>query len=251
MKIKNAIPGRTGWPLKTAGILMSFLCLIGAAGVFAHPHSFVTCTTAFVMDKTGLVGCRQRWVIDQMTTIAVLDAVGTDLDGSLSPQEKAAIRDLTVDSLKAYHYFTKIRINGRDAPVQTITDFSAELVGGRLVYNFLVPCPVVAIPDKRQQVKVAVYDDSFYTYIAYTTEGDASPDPTKDPMFANRQAPAQPGDYERFAKAVGLTKFKGDIRVTGNTEPFRITVKIEDAKDMAYFHNQIVPQTAVIAFEPK
>jgi ABC-type uncharacterized transport system substrate-binding protein len=40
------------------------LCITAALGCWwgpaalAHPHAFVTCTVSFVMDGTGLVGCR-------------------------------------------------------------------------------------------------------------------------------------------------------------------------------------------------
>jgi hypothetical protein len=203
------------------------------------------------MDGTGLVGCRQRWVLDEMTTVAVLDVVDMDHDATLSWKERTAIRDLTVESLRGYHYFTAMRVNGCDVPVKTIIDFSAEVQDNRLVYAFLVPCRVAAVPGKRQQVKVAVYDDSFYTYIAYATVGGAALDPSRDPMFTDRGAPARPGDFDRFAKAVGLSKFSGKIQATGDTQPFKIATNVEDAADMAYFHDQIVPQTVVIAFEPK
>jgi hypothetical protein len=178
-------------------------------------------------------------------------AVAMDRDATLSGKERMAIRDLTVESLRGYHYFTAMRVDGRDVPVKSITDFSAEVQANRLVYNFLVPCRVAAIPGKRQQVKVAVYDDSFYTFVAYATAGGATLDPSRDPKFTDRGAPARPGDFERFTKAVGLSKFSGKIQVTGDTQPFKITTKVEDATDMAYFHDLIVPQTVVIIFEPK
>ena len=198
-----------------------------------------------------MVGCHERWTLDAMTTVAVLDVVDTDHNTVLSDDEKTALRDLTKESLRDFHYFTTIRVNGQSVLVKSITHFSAEVKDNRLVYDFLVPCRIAAIPDKRQQVKVAVYDDSFYTYVAYATEDTAAMDPSKDPMFANREAPARPGDYDRFAKAVGISKFNGKIRVTGNTQIFKIETQVEDAADMAYFHNQIIPQAAVMTFELK
>ena len=51
-----------------------------------------------------------------------------------------------------------------------------------------MPCRVKAVKDRSQEVKVAVYDNSFYTFVAYIEEGKPSIDPTKDPLFADRQA---------------------------------------------------------------
>ena len=232
-------------------VLILLLTIAPLSQALAHPHAFVECTFSFVMDKEGLVGFKQRWTLDEMTTVSVLDVVDTDRNGVLSPQEKIAVRDLSVESLLAYNYFTVARINGKDFPVQKITDFSAELKEGKLSYEFLVPCRVKGIRDRSQEVKVAVYDDSFYTFVAYVEEGKTGIDPTKDPLFANRQAPARPEDFKRFSKATGLGKFSGDIPIQGDAAHFTVTADVRDEPEMAYFYDQIVPQAFVLAFRLK
>ena len=226
------------------------LCCSGQTA-FAHPHAFVTCAVRVVMDEDGLVGFHQRWTLDAMTTVSVLDVIDQDHNAILSPDEREALRDLTVSSLKDYRYFTALKVNAQKFPVRTISDFSAELKNNQLIYDFLVPCRVAAPRGKRQQVKLAVYDSSFYTYVAYASDGDTPIDPTKDPRFADRGAPISPDDYNRFAEAVGLSRFEGTIPVVGTTKPFNITISLEAATDMAYFHDQIVPQSIVLSFEPK
>ena len=232
-------------------VLMFMLAIIPLGQALAHPHAFVACTFAFVMDKEGLVGFKQRWTLDEITTVSVLDVVDTDRDGVLSSQEKIAVRDLSVESLLAYHYFTVARINGKDFPVQKITDFTAELSEGKLTYEFLVPCRVKAVKDRSQEVKVAVYDNSFYTFVAYIEEGKTGIDPTKDPLFANRQAPARPDDFKRFSEATGLGKFSGDVAIKGDAAHFTITADVRDEPEMAYFYDQIVPQAFILAFRLK
>ena len=219
--------------------------------IFAHPHAFVECAFSFVMNKDGLVGFQQRWVLDEMTTVSVLDVVDTNRDGTLSADEKIAVRDMSVESLLAFHYFTVARINGKAFPVRQITNFSAKLKDGKLIYEFLVPCPVAAVQAKSQEVKVAVYDDSFYTFVVYVKEGDAGIDPTKDPLFANRQAPARPEDFKRFSNAVGLGKFKGEVQILGDVAKFKMTSKVQDEPEMAYFYDQIIPQAFVLSFQLK
>lgn len=220
--------------------------LVGPLG--AHPHAFVACTLSFVVDSEGLVGFRQRWTLDEMTTVAVLDVVDTNRDGVLSDQEKIAVRDLSVESLLSYNYFTVAQVNGKDFPIRAISDFSATLNNGKLSYDFLVPCRVKALSGKSQEVKVAVYDDSFYTFVAYVEAGETGIDPTKDPLFANREAPARPEDFKRFSKAVGLGKFKGKVPVKGDANKFTIRSEVRDEPDMAYFYNQIVPQAFILRF---
>ena len=251
MQITNQKLRRLKHRLITTGLILSTLGFCHAAKAWAHPHSFVNCTVSFVMDETGLVGCRQRWALDVMTTVAVLDAIGSDHDGVLSTAEQTAIAELTTTSLKNYHYFTAIRVNGQRVPVTTISDFRAEFKENHLIYTFLTPCRVPALPGKRQEVKVAVYDDSFYTYIAMAAVDQSGVDPSLDPQFTNTQAPAQRGDYDRFTKTVGVSKFKGMIQVQGATEALNIDTRVEDAAEMAYFHKQIIPQAAVLAFGPQ
>lgn len=232
-------------------VLILLLSIFPLSQALAHPHAFVECVFAFVMDQEGLVGFKQRWTLDEITTVSVLDVVDADRNGVLSPQEKIAVRDLSMESLLAYHYFTVARINGKEFPVQKISDFTAELKEGKLTYEFLVPCRVKATKDRFQEVKVAVYDDSFYTFVAYIEEGKAGIDPTKDPLFANRQAPARPEDFKRFSEATGLGKFRGDIAIHGDAAPFKVTTDVRDEPEMAYFYNQIVPQAFILAFRLK
>ena len=232
-------------------ILILLLTISPLSQALAHPHAFVECVFAFVMDKEGLVGFKQRWTLDEITTVSVLDVVDTDRNGVLSPKEKIAVRDLSVESLLPYHYFTVARINGEDFPVQKITGFSAELKEGKLIYEFLVPCRVKAVKDRSQEVKVAVYDDSFYTFVAYVEEGKPGIDPTKDPLFGNRQVPAQPGDFKRFSEATGLGKFSGKAPIQGDAAHFTATADVRDEPEMSYFYDQIVPQAFVLAFRLK
>ncbi len=235
----------------TRFVLILLLSIIPLGQGLAHPHAFVECAFAFVMDKEGLVGFKQRWTLDEMTTVSVLDVVDTDRNGVLSPREKIAVRDLSVESLLAYHYFTVARINGKDFPVQKITGFSADLKEGKLTYEFLVPCRVKAIKSRSQKVKVAVYDDSFYTFVAYVKEGKTAIDPTKDPLFSNRQAPARPEDFKRFSDATGLGKFNGDVSIQGDAGQLTVTADVRDEPELAYFYDQIVPQAFILEFRSK
>lgn len=237
--------------MKRLHLLTFLLSFAFVTSVWAHPHAFVECTFSFLMDQKGLVGFKQRWTLDEMTTVSVLDVVDTDRDGTLSAVEKKAVRDLSVDSLLEFHYFTVARINGKNFPIRKITDFSAELKDGKLIYEFLVPCRVNSAAGQTQQVKAAVYDDSFYTFVVYVEDGAPGIDPTRDPLFANREAPARPEDFKRFSNAVGLGKFKGDVKIQGDTTKYKITSSVKDEPDMAYFYNQVVPQAFVMSFELK
>ena len=226
-------------------------CLFFVTTIWAHPHAFLECTLSFVMDDKGIVGFKQRWTLDEMTSVSVLDVVDADRNGVLSTVEKSALRDLTTDSLLEYHFFTIVRINGKDYPVRKITDFTSGLENGKLTYNFFVPCRVAGKAGQAQEVKAAVFDDSFYSFVVYVEEGSTDLDPTKDPLFTNRDAPAKPGDFKRFSKTVGLKKYTGKVNILGDATKFKIVSKVGEAPEMAYFYKQITPQAFVLTFEPK
>ena len=232
-------------------IFLHLICLVFITTAWTHPHAFVECELAFVMDNKGILGFKQNWTLDEMTTAMVLDVVDTDRNGVLSPAEKSALRDLSIDSLLGYHFFTNIQIDGKNIPVRKITDFTPVLENNKLNYDFFVPCKVAPKTGRTTEVKVAVFDDTFYTFVVYIEEGENKFDPTKDPLFTDREAPARPDDFERFSKTIGLKKYTGKVNILGDSSMFKIESEVKEAPEMAYFYKQIIPQAFVLIFEPK
>jgi ABC-type uncharacterized transport system substrate-binding protein len=61
--------------MKKLCLLTVLLSFAFVTSVWSHPHAFVECAFSFVMDQKGLVGFKQRWTLDEMTTVSVLDVV--------------------------------------------------------------------------------------------------------------------------------------------------------------------------------
>lgn len=223
------------------------LSTFSAAPALAHPHGFMEAKATLVFDEQGLAGIRQRWVIDPMTTWAVFELIHENGDGKLDSAEVAAIERESFGSIKDYNYFTAVLINGEPFPVEWATDFDAFMEQGKLVYTFFVPCHVAAAP-KPHEIKIAIYDPSFFIFVAYVGEGGSGVDPTKDPMFADPTAPASPDDFQRFAAATGLGAFEGEVFLEGPVQKFAIQADVVDAPDMSYFYDQIVPQAFRLRF---
>jgi ABC-type uncharacterized transport system substrate-binding protein len=216
----------------------------------AHPHAFVEAFVTFVYDEEGLAGIRERWVLGPMLTVTVLDHIGEDRDGTLCEAEKASVEANSFSHIKKRGCFTDIRVDGQPFDVEWVTDFKTWIHGGKLAWEFFIPCHVKAAQTPRT-VTAAVYDESFYTFVSYGQEDGPSLDPTRDPLFANRAAEARPGDYERFASAVGVTAYSGDVRVEGPVERFSIRAEVTEDADMAYFYDQITPQVFRMVFTGK
>ncbi|MCG8619560.1 MAG: DUF1007 family protein, partial [Desulfobacterales bacterium] len=51
-------------------------------------------------------------------------------------------------------------------PVKWVTDFSAELDQGKLIYDFFIPCHVAAVRTPKKII-IASYDPNYYTAIFF------------------------------------------------------------------------------------
>ena len=218
----------------------------------AHPHVFMECELEFVFDAKGLAGLKQSWIMDEMFTAAIMDMVDLDRDGRISPQEIAAVEKEAFSNLSdpEYHYFTAIKIDGAPFTPGQAKDFTARMKNGRMVYEFFLPCPVAA-SETEKRVKAAVYDESFYTFIAYSSGKENAPNLAADPLFGDPNAPANPGDFSRFSDAVGLEEYKGEARLRDVPEAIAANATVERAPDMAYFYGEITPDAYVVDFKMK
>lgn len=228
--------------------LLAVLVLCLPVPASAHPHSFVELTMAVVFDQAGLAGFRERWRLDEMTTRAVLEAVGADFSGGLDQREQEAIALMSRKNLGSRAYFTDIRIGGKVVRPTDQGSFTARLQGAKLEYEIFIPCPAPATAEP-QEVLAAVYDPTFYVYVLYAEEGkESGVDPTADPMFSRTQAPASADDYKRFAAAAGVTPYTGSVSLEGPAERFSFGCVVGPAPEMTYFHGQIVPDAFRLTF---
>ena len=156
---------------------------------------------------------------------------------------------MTKENLKSFHFYTGVLIDGNPFEVNYITDFKAAMVGDKLEYSFFTPCHVKAHANPKE-IKVAVYDKTFYTYVAYHQEGKQL-DPKADPFFTATQAPASPDDFKRFSEAVGLEGYNGEVAISGDTKNFEINTSVREAKEFAYFYDQIIPEAYILRFKLK
>lgn len=232
-----------------AATVVLFVLLAPQAGR-SHPHAFVECTFSFVFDDQGLAGFRQQWTLDEMTTLSILDVVDKDRNAALRKQEVAEIETLFKEGFREFHYYNHALINGDPFKARWVTDFSAALEQGVLVYQFFVPCHVTA-DTRSKKVKAAVYDETFYTFVAYAQEHGESLDPSSDPLYGDPAAGPSPDDFARFSDAVRLQDFCGEVRVEGAADGFEIATRVERAPEMAYFFEQITPEAFVLEFRIK
>lgn len=229
-------------------LLLLLSLLAPAPQVLAHPHSFVECRLEAVFDENGLAGFQQHWTMDPMLTLLIMEIVDQDGDFQISPEEVQIVHDESFVHIGEYGYFTDIRIDGAPFEIKVVRDFTAHVRDGKLIYEFFVPCRVDALAEVKE-VKVAVYDPSFYAFVLYVEDaGGSGVDPTLDPLFGDPAAGASPEDFQRFTQAVGIGEYSGDVHVTGLPKDMELETALRDAPEMTFYFDQITPQAFVLRF---
>ncbi|MBE9545948.1 MAG: DUF1007 family protein [Proteobacteria bacterium] len=179
--------------------------------LFAHPHVFIDNTVTIVFDRNGLSGIRAKWVFDEMFSSMIIHDYDRDKDGTFSAAEIEKIRNGAFSNIKKFHYFTHVKIEGKDFIVKYVKDFSASLDNESVVYAFFIPCHVAATPSYKE-IKIFIYDDTYYVDIALAEE---------DPV--------------RFENAVSADY---DYRIIDDTEN-------------PYYYGQVFPQGISVRFKKK
>jgi ABC-type uncharacterized transport system substrate-binding protein len=136
--------------------------------LFAHPHVFIDNTVTIVFDRNGLSGIRAKWVFDEMFSSMIIHDYDRNKDGTFSAAEIEKIRNGAFSNIKKFHYFTHVKIEGKDFIVNYVKNFSASLDNGRLIYTFFIPCHVAAPSYK--EIKISMYDSTYYVDIVLVDE---------------------------------------------------------------------------------
>jgi ABC-type uncharacterized transport system substrate-binding protein len=189
--------------------IISLLLLISfTSGARAHPHVFVDDNVVFGLDANGLTGVKIQWTFDELYSSSVIMDYDKNRDHTFSPAEAKQLAGQALADLKQNHYFTYIRVNGRDFPVKSIVQFKVAINKGRVVYSFYVPCPI-PVQTAEQTVDVSCYDESYY--IEMTT------------------------GYQKAATVVNKAGFHTNLTVTDDEENF-------------YYYGQVLPQKITLKF---
>ena len=146
--------------------LAAFLLLVFPQLSLSHPHVFIQNTLRIVFDEQGLAGIRVKWVFDEFFSSMIADEFDRNHNSRLERPEVRGIREGAFANLVNFDYFSFIKINGKPFKVEYVRDFSAALAGGKLIYEFWIPCHVKASSTFKQFI-ISQYDPSYYTRVAF------------------------------------------------------------------------------------
>jgi len=142
-------------------LLRALLCLLMLVGwtssAMAHPHVWVDYSVEAVSTKEGITKLKFRWHFDEMFTSMVTEDFGIK---EITPKNTITLRDKAFANLKNYHYYTYMKLDGKEFDPTEISDFSAELKNRRLDYLF-----TITLPHPTQALELSLYDEEFYVDI--------------------------------------------------------------------------------------
>jgi ABC-type uncharacterized transport system substrate-binding protein len=137
-------------------IIISFIPFF----LLAHPHVFIDNRISVVFDDKGLMGFKHEWIFDEMFSSTIIQEFDLDADGNFNEKEiKGVVKGA----------FTDITINGQRFKIKEFKDFQARIDSGVMIYEFFIPCGVTA-SRVIQEVKIAVYDPTYFVQVLWTSQ---------------------------------------------------------------------------------
>jgi ABC-type uncharacterized transport system substrate-binding protein len=140
------------------------LALAARGPAAAHPHVWITAVATFQFKDRMLVGLRQHWEFDEIFGSDVIHEHDANRNGKLERAEIASIQDNAFSNLRDYDYFTHVRIAGKEMPLLKVTDFTARIDKGVLVYEFTMPL-AKPIDPAASQFAAAIYDPEYFVEV--------------------------------------------------------------------------------------
>jgi ABC-type uncharacterized transport system substrate-binding protein len=151
-------------------------CILGLAAIVgvavdsgAHPHIWIDSVVTFVFERGKVVSLRLEWTFDEFYSDVLLDGLQTSKKGRLDDKAVKELYERDFVNLKDSGYFIHLLLGGKKLPIREVSDFSATVREGRVVFRFTVrlPSPVDAVATP---IALGVYDDSYFVDLAFPGE---------------------------------------------------------------------------------
>jgi len=150
-------------------IIAALLLLMFPDASSSHPHVFIQNTLRIVFDQQGLAGVQVTWVFDEFFSSMIADEFDSNHNNTLEKSEIDAVKKGAFANLAKFDYFSFIKIDGKPFKVSYIQDFTAALAGGKLIYEFMIPCHVTAGTTFKKFI-ISQYDPTYYSRVAFAKD---------------------------------------------------------------------------------
>jgi ABC-type uncharacterized transport system substrate-binding protein len=145
----------------------SAVCILvtNAASARAHPHVFVDFQAQILFDAQGrITHVRNVWRFDRAFSAFASQGLDKDGDGKLSEKELAPLAKTNVNSLKAYAFFTYLKIGKQKVKFEFPDQYFLRENNGQLTLFFQLPLTTPIAPGPATTLEI--YDPEYF--VAFT-----------------------------------------------------------------------------------
>ncbi|WP_412059001.1 DUF1007 family protein [Bartonella sp. DGB2] len=136
--------------------------------VAAHPHVFVNAQVAIRLNEHNeIIELEQNWLFDPIFSAGVTLDFDKNHDRILDKDELATVAETIKTSLKEYHYFQSLKVDGEDIKIDPPTTLTAIMQNKRLSIHFsIAPKKTIKI-DKNHHYRFSIYDPTFFVAVDF------------------------------------------------------------------------------------
>lgn len=167
-------------------VLSLAVSLAAPSSATAHPHAWIDLRTSVVLDADGrAVAIEQRWSFDPLYSALLIDDLGTTAQ---------ALRVHGTDMLgrlRAYDYYTEVRIDGKIQAPGTVHEFTSGVQSDRYWIRFVMPLGAPVDPTTHR-LSYSVFDPTYYIEILHPKGGKVELVGTKPGRCVARIDPPKP-----------------------------------------------------------
>ncbi len=141
-------------------LLLAGACALGANAAQAHPHVWITASSALIYGPDGSIsGVRHAWTFDDMFSTYALQGIETKTKGVYSREDLAPLAQTNVESLKEFDFFTFAKADGKKEKFKEPVDYYLEFKDAALTLHFTLP---LKTPLKPKALVLEVFDPAFF-----------------------------------------------------------------------------------------
>lgn len=131
----------------------------------AHPHVWARVEIDVIVADGALAGIRHTWTFDEMFSTFSIYGIGNGKDAP-TREQLAPLARRYVESIRAYNYFTRATVDGREVKLREPESYSLDMRGEALQLQFMLP----AAEAVSGNLTLAIYDPSYYVALSLAGE---------------------------------------------------------------------------------
>ncbi|MEA3371723.1 MAG: DUF1007 family protein [Campylobacterota bacterium] len=117
--------------MKTIFILFVFI-----SSLCSHPHTFIEVHPTLKVKESSAFVVNFKWVLDDMSSTILVMELDQNGDGKIDKRENRYAYEEYFSIFENYHYYTYIKVDGKDVKLPKVENFQTTIENNKLCYSF-------------------------------------------------------------------------------------------------------------------